>query len=319
MVLLVLVTASLCLGNPVISPFALGAVLADDSLLSHVLLVEVRAPRVVAGFVAGGILGAAGFLMQQSMRNPLAVPEVLGVSAGSAFVVATVVVWGLPVAPAALPLLALFGGLGAASLTVVLARGRSSATGVVLVGMAVSAGLVALMLATVSLAENLQVQSLFRYLNGSLNGIGWAQMGQVAPWLVPAAAAIGPAMSAAGVLRTGDATASGLGAHPGRARLVVILATSLLLAPVVALCGPISWTAFLAPIAAARLIPASSIPVGMALSTALGSVLVLAADLGARFAFVPVETPVGAWTAIFGVLGGAALLNARSRNLRVAA
>ncbi|MFD0475051.1 iron chelate uptake ABC transporter family permease subunit [Nonomuraea thailandensis] len=89
--------AGLCLGTPFVSPHDLLS-LAPDSI-AHVVVWELRVPRVLIGLLGGAAIGTAGLLLQESLRNPLAVPEMLGVSTGAALAVSVCVVWTLPISP----------------------------------------------------------------------------------------------------------------------------------------------------------------------------------------------------------------------------
>lgn len=86
------VLAAVSLGTPTIAPARLGAVLADDASIEHVVLRELRLPRVVLALLGGAAVGVAGLLLQEGLRNPLAVPELLGVSTGAALAVSVTVV-----------------------------------------------------------------------------------------------------------------------------------------------------------------------------------------------------------------------------------
>lgn len=305
--------ATLCLGRPLISPFAISAVIRDPSSLAHVVLMEVRLPRLVAGMLVGTAFAVAGLILQQAMRNPLAVPEVLGISSGAALAAATIVVWGLPVPLSQVSVWTLAGGLVAAGVTLLAARTRRTADGVLLVGFAVSAGTTALMLAVMSLASNLEYQALFRYLNGSLAGVGWAQLTPVLPWLIPAIPLVVLAMPAVELLRTGDTVARSVGARPAAMRLGLIAIVCVMLAPLIAVTGPVGWIGFLVPLLAGRLLRADRVVWLVGACVLLGALAVVAADLLARLAFYPIETPVGGWTALASVVLGVALLARRHR------
>ncbi|WP_223167143.1 FecCD family ABC transporter permease [Nonomuraea sp. SYSU D8015] len=303
--LALLALAGLCLGTPFVGPQDLLA--APDSI-AHVVVWELRVPRVLIGMMGGAAIGTAGLLLQESLRNPLAVPEMIGVSTGAALAVSVCVVWALPVPFAVYPLVGLLGAAFGGFVTLVVARTARTAGGVLLVGAAVSTAIQALLLAVMATADRLQYDMLFRYLVGSLSGLMWEQTGRVLPWFAAAVPLVALCVPALGLLRLGDDAAAALGSRVDRARLGVLAVSALLIGCVTGPCGPIAWVGFLAPVLARRLRPRADARVWLPWSAALGALVTLAADLAARLAFAPVETPLGAWTALAGVLAGAVLL-----------
>ncbi|MGI5170137.1 FecCD family ABC transporter permease [Spirillospora sp. CA-253888] len=307
-----LTLAGLCLGTPVIAPHRIPAAFGDTASLEHVVLWELRVPRLLVALLGGAAIGTAGLLLQEALRNPLAVPELLGVSSGAALAVAVCVVWALPVPALLYPLAGLGGAACGGALTLAAARAARSATGVLLIGAAVSAAIQALLLAVMATADRLQYDLLFRYLVGSLSGIMWDQAARTLPWFVLAAPLVLLCVPALGLLRLGDEAAAGLGARVDLARLGVLAVAALLVGAVAGPCGPIAWVGFVAPLLARRLRPHGEARTWLPWTVALGAAITLAADLAARLALAPVETPLGAWTALAGVLVGAVLMR-RSR------
>ncbi|MFI7639544.1 FecCD family ABC transporter permease [Nonomuraea sp. NPDC049400] len=308
--LAVVALAGLCLGTPFVAPQDL-LVAAPDSI-AHVVVWELRVPRVLIGLLGGAAIGAAGLLLQESLRNPLAVPEMLGVSTGAALAVSVCVVWALPVPPSLYALAGLLGAALGGLVTLAAARTGRSAGGVLLIGAAVSTGIQALLLAVMATADRLQYDMLFRYLVGSLSGLMWEQTSRSLPWFAAAIPLVVLCVPALGLLRLGDDTAASLGSRVNRARLGVLAVSTLLIGAVTGPCGPIAWVGFLAPVTARRLRPHAGVRSWLPWSAALGALVTLTADLAARLAFAPVETPLGAWTALSGVLAGAILLRRRT-------
>ncbi|MCE7083084.1 iron ABC transporter permease [Streptomyces sp. ST2-7A] len=308
--------AALCLGTPVIPPLDLIGLLAgdgDDPRVT-VVVVQLRLPRVVLALLAGACLGAAGLVLQEALRNPLAVPEMLGVSAGAALGVAVPLVLSLSLPALLVPSLALVGAALGGALTLVAAGFGRSPSAVLLTGAAITAALQAALLVVMVMADQLSLQIIYRYLLGSLSARTWEHVGGVWPWLalaVPALVLCAPVLS---VLRLGDDDASALGVRVGRARLLALGVVVVLIAPVVAVCGPVAWVGFLAPQIARRLDPTGHAVRWLPWSIAWGAAIVVVADLPARLALAPVETPVGAWTALVGVPVGLLLLRSGHRS-----
>ncbi len=311
-VLVAVVMSALCLGTPYVPPSALAGVLGGDGL-AGVVVTELRLPRLVLALVAGACLGAAGLVLQEALRNPLAVPEMLGVSGGAALGVAAPLVLALTVPLAAQPLLAIGGAALGGVLTLLAAGFGRSPSAVLLTGAAVAAALQAALLVLMVLADQLDLQLIYRYLLGSLSARTWDDVTGLGPWLliaVPALVLCAPVLS---VLRLGDDDARALGVRVRRERLAALAISVLLIAPVVAVCGPVAWVGFLAPHLARRLRPGSDAVDLLPWSAVWGALVVACADQPARLALAPTETPVGAWTALVGVPVGVALLKAGRR------
>ncbi|MFP5021944.1 iron chelate uptake ABC transporter family permease subunit [Pseudonocardia phyllosphaerae] len=290
-------------GSPAVPPQQLPAVLAGDGP-AHVLVTQLRLPRLVLGVLAGAALGAAGMLLQTSLRNPLAVPELLGVSSGAAAAVAITIVTGAAV-PFAPLLPAVLGAAAGGALTLLAVRGAVGPAAVLLIGAGVGAALQALLLSAVALTGSQEQGVLVRYLLGSLTGTTWPVVAAAVPGLVlalPAAVAVLPALE---LLRLGDTAASVLGLRTGAARAAVLGTACLLVASVVGPCGPVAWVGFLAPQVVRFVAPAAGPLLRLACSAGCGAVIVVVADLVARSVLHPVELPAGGLTAVVAIaLGG---------------
>ncbi len=299
--------AALSLGTPTIAPTRLFEVLTGPAEVPGLVVRELRVPRLLIGLVAGASLGVAGLVLQEALRNPLAAPDLVGVSSGAVLAVGIVVVGHIPVGFGALPVISLAGALGGGLLTLAAARRARSPAAVLLIGAAVSAALQAAFFAVFALGGQLQAQLLFQFLLGSLSGVLVDDVLSAAPWLVlsvPAAVLAAPVLA---VLRLGDEAAGALGVRVERARAAALAIAVVLVGPVVAVCGPIAWVGLLAPHLARRLRPADDALGWLPLSALCGALVVVVADLVARLALAPLETSLGAWTAMAGVLGGLAL------------
>ncbi|MFI1884572.1 FecCD family ABC transporter permease [Streptomyces jumonjinensis] len=295
--------AALCGGLTLGTPYV-----PLTELPGEFVVTELRLPRLVLALIAGACLGAAGLVLQEALRNPLAVPEMLGVSSGAALGVAAPLVLAVQVPLAAQPLLAIGGALAGGVLTLLAAGFGRSPSAVLLTGAAVAAALQAALLVLMVLADQLDLQLIYRYLLGSLSARTWADVTGLWPWLALAAPALVLCAPVLGVLRLGDDDARALGVRVRRARLAALGISVLLIAPVVAVCGPVAWVGFLAPQLARRLRPEADAVTWLPWSATAGALAVACADLPARLALAPVETPVGAWTALLGIPAGLALL-----------
>ncbi len=317
LVAVLLVASSLCalsLGTPYVPPHRLaGAVLDGDTTLAGIVVTELRVPRLVLALVAGACLGAAGLVLQEALRNPLAVPEMLGVSSGAALGVAAPLVLTLSLPAAVQPLLAIGGAALGGGLTLLAAGLGRSPSAVLLTGAAVAAALQAALLVLMVMADQLDLHLIYRYLLGSLSARTWDDIAGLWPWLlvaVPALVLCAPVLS---VMRLGDEDAEALGVRAHRARLAALAIAVVLIAPVTAVCGPVAWVGFLAPHLARWFNPTAGAVRWLPWSAAWGAAVVTVADVPARLALAPVETPAGAWTALLGVPAGVALMRSGGR------
>ncbi|WP_149814876.1 iron chelate uptake ABC transporter family permease subunit [Serinicoccus marinus] len=256
-----------------------------------------RLPRAVLGLVAGAALGMAGVTFQTMLRNPLASPDIIGISAGaSAAAVIGIVV--LRVDEALVSVLAIVAALVTALVIYLLAyRDGVLGTRLILIGIGIAAMLDSVVAYVIVRAAAWDLQVAMRWLTGSLNGATW---GVVLP-LVVAAVVLMPALLAQSrqldLLQHGDDTASALGVRVERTRLTVIVAAVALIAFATAAAGPIAFVAFLAGPIAARIVGAGgSLMVPAALT---GALLVLAADLAGQHLF-GTRYPVGVITGVLG-------------------
>jgi iron complex transport system permease protein len=271
---------------------------------------ELRLPRASLGLLAGFAFGIAGVTFQTMLRNPLASPDIIGITWGaSAAAVVGIVVLSLN--DTAVSAIALAGGLVTALAIYLLAlrRGFSGAR-LILIGIGVAAMLQSVVSWVLSRASDWDVPAAMQWLAGSLNGATWQNM---AP-LAIASLVLLPVMFALSrdldVLRLGDDAAAALGVRVSASRLVLMLGAVALLAMATAATGPIAFVAFMAaPIAGRLLGPGAPLmlPAGL-----VGALLVLVADVVGQFAF-DTRFPVGVVT---GALGAPFLIYLLARTTR---
>ncbi|GAA3685902.1 hypothetical protein GCM10022267_85850 [Lentzea roselyniae] len=312
---LAIAAAALMLGQPFVGVNRLWPALSAADGLEHVIVAHVRAPRLVLGVIAGACLGAAGMLLQEALRNPLAVPELLGVSSGAGAAVGVCVALGVSV-PGAPVVPALLGAAVGGFATLLAVRGATSPAAVLLIGAAVSAACQAIMIAAGALVDAREQGVLVRYLLGSLTGTTWQAVGSAALGTVVAMAAAVVVLPAVNLLRLGDDTASALGLRTGAARTAVLAVASLLVAVVAGPCGPIAWVGFFAVRIAQAWRPNTNAVERLAWSAVLGALVVVVADVAARTVLHPVELPVGGLTALVAVVIGLGLILRGTRTAR---
>ncbi|WP_040778015.1 FecCD family ABC transporter permease [Nocardia pneumoniae] len=273
------------------------------------IVLESRLPRALTALVVGLALGLAGAITQSILHNPLAAPDMLGITSGASLGAVGVLVvsggasTGLAASVGA-PLAALAGGLLTAVAVYLLAWGRDrtgahGATGLrlVLIGVGVNALLLAAISSLLTRATLADAQRAQLWLNGSLNSADSAHLAStVIAVAVVAALALGSARTLA-ALRLGAETTRALGVRIQTQQAVLIGAAVVAASLATAAAGPVGFVALTAPQIARRLLRTPGEPlVGAAL---IGAILVLGADVAARTMF-PVDLPVGVVTAAFG-------------------
>lgn len=306
---------ALARGIPTLSLVELWAILSGrgaDTAVNAVVL-GVRLPRLVLSLLAGAALGVAGVLLQESMRNGLAGPELLGVSAGAAAAVATMVVFQLPVSFALQPWVALLGACLGGGTVLLAQRGSRDPLRLLLIGAAVTALLNAYVVAIISLGRRGDLDLILLFLRGTVAGRGWAYVELFLPWAligVPLALLCARWLN---VLALGDELAEGLGLRVVWTRLGMLVLAAALVAAVVTVCGPISFIALLAPHLARQLLATRDARRVLPGAALVGAALLVVADQAGRLAFAPVELPVGLWTTLIAVPLLLALLRREQR------
>lgn len=295
------VVLSLAVGSTFIAPADVVRALAGDGPFT-VVVQDLRLPRIVVALAVGTLLGLSGALLQAISRNPLASPDVVGVSQGAGLAAAAVMSAGLGAAwigPAAL-----LGGLAAAAAVFALSwRYGLAAHRFVLCGIAVALVAKALTEVFIVGADPVDGQRAQIWLAGSIAGTGYAEARVLLVPLVvllPVLLWAGRAMDTASL---DDDVARGLGVRVARRRLALGAVAVVLAASAISQAGAVDFVALAAAQLARRLVRAERPP--LACSALLGALLTVVADLLARTAFSPVQLPVGVLTA---VLGGPYLL-----------
>ncbi|MEF2977624.1 FecCD family ABC transporter permease [Subtercola sp. YIM 133946] len=271
----------------------------------QLIVFELRLPRVAGGLFVGAALGLAGALTQTFARNPLATPDILGVTSGAALgAVSAIVLAGGSYAVGAgaltlgLPAVAAVGALITAAVVYGLSwRGGIDSYRLILIGIGITATLGGLTSYLIARAQITEAAAASQWLVGSLSGISWASVWPVALALVLVTPVALLQSSNLDVTQLGDEVSTGLGVAMQRHRLLVILCAVVLCAAAVSASGPIEFVAFVAPQIARRLTRTARPPL---LSAALiGAIVVAGGDALAR-GVLPGEVPVGIITAIIG-------------------
>lgn len=293
-----LVVASILLGGSADIPVgeALVAAVGQGDGLAAFVVYETRVPRTLTALSAGALFGMCGAVYQRLVDNPLATPDVIGVtagaSAGAVLVLVTAGATGMAVQGAALT-----GALLAVALIFGLSRARTGSTyRLILVGIGVSACFASITNYQLTRADEGSSERAMRWLIGSLSGASWDDARLLAVTLVLACAAMVPFTADLENLRLGDELATGIGTRAEITRLACLLIGAVVAALVTSVAGPVAFVALVSGPIAIRLMPAG----GVFAAGLIGSALLLGSDLVAQNAPLISPVPVGVVTALVG-------------------
>ncbi|PYY34206.1 iron ABC transporter permease [Curtobacterium sp. MCJR17_055] len=298
-VLLGLVLVGLGVGEIPLSPVqVLDGLLGRGDAVSDFVLGQLRGPRVLAALLVGASLGTAGAIVQSVVRNPIASPDIIGITSGaSASGLVAIVLFGA--SGVALFGVVLVGAVAVAVLIAVLAW-RRGITGnrVVLVGVGVGAVALSITGWLLTSGSVQQAGTALLWLSGSLNAVDRTVVGALLVGFVVLMVLALLQSPRLGVLSLGDEVAASLGLRPDRAKVLLLLTAVLLTAAAVATAGPVSFVALMAAPIARRLVGGGRPALGPA--AAVGAVVTLGSDLVAQFALPGVTLPVGVVTGVVG-------------------
>jgi iron complex transport system permease protein len=286
----------------------------DSSSNEHVIIRTTRLPRAVYAVLIGGSLAVAGALMQALTRNPLASPGIFGVNAGAVACVVLALKF-LPVSSMSQLVWFAFMGAAVASLTVYflgsLGRGGMTPMKVVLAGAAMTALFTSITQGMLVLNES-GLQSVLFWLAGSIAGKELSALYPVMPYMLGAGVAALAMAHSVNLIASGEEMAKGLGQRTALVKAAIALAVVLLAGSSVAVAGAIGFVGLVIPHIARYLVGVDYRWV-LPYSAALGGILLLLADIAARFLIQPGEIPLGVMT---GLVGGPFFIYIARKGLR---
>ncbi|AZM53937.1 iron ABC transporter [Streptomyces sp. WAC 01529] len=290
--------AYLCVGESFVQPVEALKVVFGQPSADELVVGTLREPRMVVGLLVGAAFGVAGGLIQTVARNPLASPDIIGISHGASALTVGAMTFGVT-SYAVLPYLSVVGGIAAAALVYVFAwRGGLHATRFVLIGIGFAIALRSVTTLFMTKGDYLVAQQAQIWMTGSLNGRGWAEADPLALTLLVLLPFMCWAARAQRSVTLDDDTATALGVRLGHVRLGLVLLGVVLASVATSAAGPVDFVALLAPQIARRMTRTAQIP--LLCSALTGALIVVLADLFARRLFSPTELPVGVLTAAVG-------------------
>jgi iron complex transport system permease protein len=261
----------------------------------------IRLPRALAAFLAGAMLGISGAALQGLLRNPLAEPGVLGVSASASLVATSAIFFGAVAAnPWFLPLAAILGAVVATGLLALAAIRTQSVVTLILVGVGLSSFAGAAMSLMMNLAPNpFSLTEMINWMLGSVANRSFDEIGLAFPFMVAGVLILLFSSRGLSALTLGEEAASGLGLNLRRQRILTVLGAGLATGASVALAGAIGFVGIVAPHIIRPLVrhdPARSlIP-----SALLAGLILMIADIFVRIAPSQNELKLGVVAALIG-------------------
>lgn len=280
---------------------SLAALFGFGDAIGRAIVWEIRLPRALAAFCVGASLGLSGAALQGMLRNPLAEPGTLGVSAAAAlgaviaiyFNLAALSLWATPVLAIALALVA-------TSLVLWLGVGRVSVPQLILIGVGLSSFAGAMMTLVMNLAPNpFSLADMVNWLMGSVANRSLDELALAAPFWIVGAGLLATAAPGLRALSLGEETATALGANVTDLQRRVVIGTALLAGASVAIAGTIGFVGIVAPHLVRGYVRHD--PAALLLPSALlaGAILVLA-DIAVRLLPFDFEFKLGVAAALIG-------------------
>jgi iron complex transport system permease protein len=307
LVVLIVIVISTGTGEMKISPLTVVKVFFGGGPEMETLIIKsFRLPRIIVALMVGISLAVAGGILQGMIRNPLASPDVLGITGGaSVAVVAFLALFSdknnaLTVSITWLPLAAFLGaGIVAFSVYLLAWKNGVSPIRLVLIGIGISTLMQALTTLMMIMGPIYQASQANIWITGTVYGSSWENVATLVPWTVIFLIIAMVAARTINLQELGDEIATGLGGRVQKQRFLLLMISTALIGSSVAFAGGIGFVGLMAPHMARRLV-GSSFGALLPAAALIGGILVMVADLIGRTMFSPLEVPAGVFTAGIG-------------------
>ncbi|AKG37058.1 FecCD family ABC transporter permease [Paenibacillus durus] len=298
---LLLVVIGLSVGSTMINPWEVIQHLLGMGNEEHTFVIEtLRLPRIVLSFLVGISLGVSGLILQGIVRNPLASPDIIGITGGAAVAAILVITFFSELSIHWIPVAAIIGA-GLTSLLIYFLAWKGGVTPIrlVLIGIGVQAATGGIVTMMIVLSPSYSTSEAYIWLTGSVYGANWNNVYSMLPWVlvfVPLSLILSRKVN---VQELGDEVALGLGTKVQMDRFMLLFVSVALAGSAVAFAGGIAFVGLIAPHIARKLVGrsfASLVPV----SALIGGLIVVLADVVARTAFLPLDLPAGVFVSGIG-------------------
>lgn len=298
LIILGLSLALLLLGNTIYHPREVFRTLLGEDIKGVTFAIwKVRLPRLLAGILVGFIFGISGIVFQSILKNPLASPDIIGISSSASFAAAISILlfsasWFMT------SVFAVIAALGTACLMYLLATyGGFSLSKLILIGIGIQALMRAMISYLLMKAVTHDLGAILRWMSGSLNGVQLNQVRLLFYFTLPILILFLFFIKDLSILELGDELATSLGLKVNQSRIILIFCSVILVSFGTAVTGPIACVTFLSGPIASKLVGERSQAVIH--SGLIGIILVLGADIVGQF-LLETRFPVGIMTGILG-------------------
>ncbi|GED70528.1 iron ABC transporter permease [Brevibacillus reuszeri] len=264
---------------------------------SDLIIRQFRLPRIVAALLIGAALAVSGSLLQGVIRNPLASPDLLGVSGGASVAVVAFMTVFTGYSIHFVPVIAIVGAFAVAVVNYLFAWKQGvTPSRLVLIGIGISMAMSALTMFLLLSGPAYLAAQVLNWMTGSLYGTNWSYIMAIWPWIVVIIPLSLLWAKELDIQALGEETAIGLGSRLQMSRLAAMLLSVALAGVAVGIAGTISFIGLLAPHMARKLVGNRY---GIVIPTAalIGAIVLLLADLAGRMLFLPLDIPAGVFTA----------------------
>lgn len=259
-----------------------------------------RLPRIILAILAGMALGISGLILQNVLKNPIASPDIIGITGGASLGAVIFINFFNQISIQVLPLFAVTGGMIAMLVLLIFQKqGQIKPTTLIIIGISMQTLCIALVQGLLITTKQLSAAKAYTWLVGSLYGATFKDsivLGSVLIAIVPLLLIIIPKMKISALT---DPLAIGLGLHVQRMKLMQILIATILVSIAISLVGNTSFVGLIAP-HIAKTIVKGSYASKLLMSGMLGAISIVIADLIGRTLFLPKEVPAGIFIAAFG-------------------
>ncbi|KIL36112.1 iron ABC transporter permease [Cohnella kolymensis] len=298
-----LIVISTALGSRYIAPVSVVKALVGMADPADQLIVEkLRLPRIIIGLLVGASLAVSGAILQGIIRNPLASPDVAGITEGASFgAVLFIFVFMDTVSIHWMPIAAILGAFAVTALLYLLAWKKGvSPLRLVLIGIGISAAVKSISYMLIISGPLQLAERSLTFMTGSIYGASWDKdVITLLPWVAVLLPIAWLQARKVNIQMLGDDVAGSAGARVQKGRLLLLMLSVSLAGSAVAIGGAISFIGLMAPHMARKLTGPSFGNV-LPVSALLGAIILVGADLIARTAFLPRDVPAGVFTAAIG-------------------
>ncbi|WP_078555022.1 FecCD family ABC transporter permease [Bacillus alkalicellulosilyticus] len=293
---------ALSVGSTWLSPYAVFSHLVGIGSGEHDYIIHtLRLPRVLTAFLVGAALAVSGLILQGIVRNPLASPDIIGVTGGASVGAITfIITLQGTVSITWLPLAAILGAAIVSACIYALSwKNGITPFRLILIGIGIAAATKALTMMLLVMSEIGVASKVYIWLTGSVYGASWQNVWTLLPWVVICIMLTLLLARVVNAKELGDDVSQGLGVSVQKFRFLLLVLSVALAGAAVSVAGGIGFVGLIAPHIARKLIGrsfGSLIPA----SALIGGLLVVIADIIARTAFLPLDIPAGVFTAAIG-------------------